>query len=50
MGVIMTIILFAVIAFMNIWCSFMLVDVMNYKKTHVDLELAFNRLEVEIPA
>jgi len=35
MGIVMTVILFAVIAAMNIWCSFMLVDVMKYKKTHV---------------
>lgn len=31
----MTIILFAVIAAMNIWCSFLLIEVMDYTKKHV---------------
>lgn len=35
MGVVMTIILFAVIAAMNIWCSFLLIEVMDYTKKHV---------------
>ena len=35
MGIVMTVILFSLIAAMNIYCSFLLIDVMNYTKKNV---------------
>ena len=35
MGIVMTVILFALIAAMNIYCSFLLIDVMDYTKKTV---------------
>ena len=50
MGVVMTMILFSVIAAMNIWCSFMLIDVMNYKKTHVTSPNVLYEVEIKVYA
>ena len=35
MGIVMTVTLFSLIAAMNIYCSFLLIDVMNYTKKNV---------------
>lgn len=35
MGIVMTVILFSLIAAMNIYCSFLLISVMNYTKKNV---------------
>ena len=35
MGIIMTVILFSLIAAMNIYCSFLLIEVMHYPKKNV---------------
>lgn len=43
----MTIILFSVIAAMNIWCSFLLIEVMEYTKRHVVFSFIFN-IEIKI--
>ena len=50
MGVVMTIVLFSVIAAMNIWCSFMLIDVIHYKKTHVVFPIIFYEVEIKVYA
>ena len=50
MGVVMTIILFSGIAAMNIWCSFMLIDVINYKKTHVTAPIIIHGIEIKVYA